>query len=765
MIDAQTPGHASLDTIIRRLREGRYVVPDFQREFEWNPWDVQSLMRSIFLDYYIGSLLLWKGTPKNFDTLACESIYGFEGDQSDATHIVLDGQQRLTAMHYAFLAPDEPLPNRANRAFYYIFVDKFMDGDHDEAFQYDWSTKRFLRLLEDDEAQYREHVFPLRLLGAGIFSLSNWLQGYASYWKSKAGSLREGAANNGESDVDIPRGDESELDRVSVAEHHAENAREFAAHVEKVVSQYQVSYIELDREIGVEKVCDIFTQINSTGVRLDVFDLMNALLKPKGLQLKHMWREAAQRLEFVETSKMNVYVLQVMSILRQAYCSPKYLYFLLPKTEKPIRRADGSRTTDVLIKSEADFEQRWQNAVDALERAIKLLRHPQMFGAVSARFLPYPSILPVFAALQEYARKSPEGIRMVAQRKIRHWYWASVFTNRYSGAVESTSARDFLALRAWIQDDEAKPALIDEFASRFSDLDFSTERRRGTSIYNGVFNLLVLRGARDWANDTIPVPEELDDHHIVPASWGREHLDGDLIHTVLNRTPLSAESNRRIIRDRLPNTYLRDMIDEVGEERADAILASHLISPAARDILLRDPFTQDDFVAFIEERERTIKEAIYGTLIQEKAELSPSLRQLDDDIEAVELRLRALVTSQLDNSLDELPHHVRTKIDDRVASALKKQPGIDGEQYASLSRALEHADLRELQDAITNKALWSRFEPFFRSKQQLAIRFNQLAELRNTIRHSRALTNVTRKEGEAAIDWFSTVLPRTTATE
>ncbi len=40
------------------LREGRYVVPDFQREFEWQPWDIRDLVRSIFLDYFIGSLLL-----------------------------------------------------------------------------------------------------------------------------------------------------------------------------------------------------------------------------------------------------------------------------------------------------------------------------------------------------------------------------------------------------------------------------------------------------------------------------------------------------------------------------------------------------------------------------------------------------------------------------------------------------------------------------------------------------------------------------------
>ncbi len=105
MRDAQKPDHVSLNTLIARLREGRYVIPDFQREFEWQPWDIRDLMRSIFLDYYIGSLLLWKGNQRNFKTLACEPVYGYTGD-GKPEHIVLDGQQRLTAMYYTFLAPD-----------------------------------------------------------------------------------------------------------------------------------------------------------------------------------------------------------------------------------------------------------------------------------------------------------------------------------------------------------------------------------------------------------------------------------------------------------------------------------------------------------------------------------------------------------------------------------------------------------------------------------------------------------------------------------
>jgi uncharacterized protein with ParB-like and HNH nuclease domain len=117
MKDAQKPDHVSLNTLIGRLREGRFVIPNFQREFEWKPWDIRELMRSIFLDYYIGSLLLWKGKSENFTALSCEPVYGANGNAAPE-YIVLDGQQRLTAIYYAFLIPNVALPNRSNRYFF-----------------------------------------------------------------------------------------------------------------------------------------------------------------------------------------------------------------------------------------------------------------------------------------------------------------------------------------------------------------------------------------------------------------------------------------------------------------------------------------------------------------------------------------------------------------------------------------------------------------------------------------------------------------------
>jgi len=612
MKDAQKPDHVSLSTLISRLKEGRFVIPDFQREFEWKPQDIRDLMRSIFLDYYIGSLLVWKGKNENFDALACEPIYGYNSGNGSPEHIVLDGQQRLTAMYYTFLAPEAPAPNRANRYLYFIQVQRFMEEAYDEAFEYDW-TRSGVNLLADTTAQFENHMFPLSVVGQGGWELPNWVQGYEAYWREK----ETGAQDSGDGPA------------AEGAGRHADDAKAFGEHLKGITEQYQIAYIELDRDLALDKVCDIFTQVNSKGIRLDVFDLINALIKPKGLQLKHMWREAAPQLDFVDTERMNVYILQVMSILRQAYCSPKYLYYLLPGQEKTVREPDGSLRKQVLVADPAQFEALWSKAVAAIRKAINLLRHPQEFGAISSAYLPYVSILPAFAALQVQATALPPNRQLDAQRKIRHWYWASVFTNRYSGSVESTASRDFLDITSWFTDDAKEPALLAEFRTRFRALELRKEVKRGTSVYNGIFNLLVLRGARDWMTGNVPQYGDLDDHHIVPKDWGRSQEGlGTSIDTILNRTPLTADTNRNVISSRLPNAYLPELVAENGEAMVRGTLESHLISPAAFDILLRDPFTLDDFEAFLAERQRTVQDAIEDLLVKERLDLPPQLREL-----------------------------------------------------------------------------------------------------------------------------------------
>ena len=728
MKHAQKPDHVSLGTLLQRIREGQYVIPDFQREFEWKPSDIRELMASIFQDYFIGSLLLWRGTKENFSNLSCEPIYGHSGE-GNPVQIVLDGQQRLTAMNYAFHAPQMPPPSRSNRFVFSIDVERFMAGDFENAFRQDWGENWCERILTDSDLQYGNHWFPLAIIGKGGFEIFKWAEGYKEYW-----SKREG---------------EDEL-----ASAHAENGIKFIEQVRELIEQYQISYVELDRDLPIDKVCDIFTQINSKGVRLDAFDLLNALLKPKDIQLKHLYREVPDRLSFAEAERMNIYVLQVMSILVQEYCSPKYLYYLVPGVARTFRDADGKRRDEVLVVDEKDFETRWNAAVSALEKAQSLLRHPQEFGVTSPRFLPYPSILPAFAAINSRISALPGERQLQARRKLNHWYWASIFTNRYSSSVETRSTRDFIDLNTWFDDDAAAPVVIADFNNQFRHLDLEKETRSSSSIYRAIFNLFVIGGARDWLSGTFPGANEIDDHHIVPAAWGKANGLGKLIDTVLNRAPLSSETNRHWINDKLPNSYLPKLMESSGEQAVRANLETHFISSQAFDILLRDPFTKEDFEAFIAERKRTILGAIENLLVKERLDLSPSLRELDQEIEATELRLREIVAAAIDTNDLIMPEHIAAKVRDRIQKDRRKGLLTVSDENISTIEELQYCDLRELEDLIVSKPTWPIFACRFDSKEQLIARFAQLAELRNAIRHTRSVSQLAQKDGEAALMWF-----------
>lgn len=723
MKDAQKPDHVSLNTLVERLKEGRFVIPDFQRDFEWEPWDISALMRSIFLDYYIGSLLLWKGKNENFSALSCDPIYAFVGESESREHIVLDGQQRLTAMYYAFVAPEAPAPRRSNRFLYFIDIDKLMNEAFDEAFFYDWTNKGE-RILKKPEKQFEKHIFPLALIGKGGWTLPNWFQAYEKYW--------------------FDRGNDKFVNY----------AKNFGEQVNSIIHQYQIAFIELDRDLELDKVCDIFTQINSRGIRLDIFDLINALIRPKGLQLRHMWKQASRKLNFVDTNRMNVYILQVMSIIKQAYCSPKYLYYLLPGQEKRVRSGDGSLRKEILIEDTDEFETLWDEAVQAIKSTIDLLKDPREFGAVASQFLPYVSILPALSSLLIEANKLEPAKRFKAMQKIKHWYWASVFTNRYSGSVESTSARDFLALKLWFENDDQVPDLMDEFNDRFIGLDFHRETRRGSSTYNGVFNIIILEGAKDWITGKAPHFEDIDDHHIIPKDWARENYPSNNIDSILNRTPLSSETNRKIIYDRLPNEYLPELRESYGEETLLSMLSTHLISPAAYQILLHDPFFPEDYDSFLDERQKTIKEKIASLFSHVELDLSPTLNKLNEEIEEIELDLRDLIKELLHNDASEIPQHIIRSVDSRIETYIRNTPGKSEEDFLNLSEKLQFFDLRDLEQTIVNKSLWRMFEHVFTNKEMLGMRFTQLSNLRNSNRHSRFVDDITLNDGKAAISWF-----------
>ncbi len=581
----ETPDKMHLANILSELGKGSFNIPDFQREFEWQPGDIVELIKSIFMDYYIGTLLLWKAGDKNIEALSCEAVYGYEGKEKPQ-HIVLDGQQRLTALYYSIFSPDAVYPGRKNKCYFFIKVDKLLEENYDEAFSYEWGTKKIREIVENTDLQFKNKILPLGAI-RDPWKFLEWVEGYKTYW-----------SENGN-----PEEAKSESERIGEI-------------VKDLHNNYYISYIELDREISVSKVCDIFAKINSKGVPLSIFDLLNAMLRPYEIKLKEKWRKDSDELLYTDATKMKIYVLQVMSILKQSYCSPRYLYFLVPNAKKPIRNLDGSKEQVVLIEDSREFIEKWDEAIGAIKKAISILKNPRDFGAISAKFMPYPSIIPALSAVKRYVEISDLEDKVTINEKIKKWYWASIFTKNYSSSVESQSAKDFNILKKWFKDDKMIPEVIIQFENDYKNLDLKNEKKQGSAIYNAIFNLLVLRGASDWSSFDLPEYSSLDDHHIVPASWGKNKV-GDDINSILNKTPLSAETNRHVINSQMPSGYIKDMFASNNEEKVYELLESHLISKKAVDILLREDFRESDYYEFIEERKSAIIDAIGQLMIGE----------------------------------------------------------------------------------------------------------------------------------------------------
>ena len=102
---------------------------------------------------------------------------------------------------------------------------------YDEAFNYDWLTRRWSKIVNNRELQYRDHIFPLSVIGAGGWDLPNWVQGYEQYWKDRVRESQEAGNTQGRED----------------AERHAENARVFGEHLRGITEQYQISYTNWTR--------------------------------------------------------------------------------------------------------------------------------------------------------------------------------------------------------------------------------------------------------------------------------------------------------------------------------------------------------------------------------------------------------------------------------------------------------------------------------------------------------------------------------------
>ena len=102
----ESVGQKPLRDLLNEIHTGSARLPDFQRDFVWDPNATISLILSIAQNFPAGSILRVLDGQQSFETRA----FAGAPDLKTKHHVlVLDGQQRLTSLYQAFYGVGEYL--------------------------------------------------------------------------------------------------------------------------------------------------------------------------------------------------------------------------------------------------------------------------------------------------------------------------------------------------------------------------------------------------------------------------------------------------------------------------------------------------------------------------------------------------------------------------------------------------------------------------------------------------------------------------------
>ena len=380
----------ALKDLLAEIHNRSTALPDFQRDFVWEPGATQELIVSIASNYPAGSILRVRDAKRVFAAREFEGAPRLNGAKH--TFLVLDGQQRLTSLYQAFYGVGEHR--------YFLDLGQLVAGvDFEEAIFHVRATTKWAKAREDFSIQADELLLPLSVLKGGAGGFGQWGRKVARQLADKERIKLEDA-----------------LDGIEEKWIH-------------VIDDYHFPVVTLSDRTEPDALCTIFETLNRTGVKLSVFELLTARFWPQSINLRAMWEQA----------------LADHSVIGDFEVDP---YYVLQGISLASRRAPSCKRSDVLNLAPTDINEWWDKVVLGLTTGLEILRDD--CKVMLPKWVPYQTMLPPLAAVLARAG-SPKTAEAGAQReKLKRWFWCAVFGQVYESAPNSKSAKDVIEILTWL---------------------------------------------------------------------------------------------------------------------------------------------------------------------------------------------------------------------------------------------------------------------------------------------------------------------------
>lgn len=563
----------SLFNLLCSVKQGKIQLPDFQRSWIWTDKQVRRLLCNVSLTSPIGSVMLLKlhGPQIIFKPRLLEGVTS--NHSSSPELLVIDGQQRLTALFQALLL-EEPIITKNTRTktvtnrWYYISISESLNNPNIERLDtiFGLSKSKILRTATGEifdysslDSEFEAGIFPLNCM----FNFSEWRECYSRYWNYNSAKLET-------------------FDR-------------FESEVIKSFEHYQVPIIELCSDVSREAACQVFEDVNTTGKALTCFDLVTTVYAKENFSLREEWTKRNEQLQKkpllrrVSSSDFLRAVTLVTTYLRQAQAWDEGI----AGDQLP---AINCKYRDILDLNLTEYRVLAELVIQGFEEAARLL-HSQKF--CDAQELPHTLQLVTLAALCTVIGKQ---IRLDHVRgKLIRWFWCGIFGEWYSGVATANASRDLIEVLDWVYGGES-PSIFKETQTSFTDLFKANQQSR--ALHKSLSILILFNGALDFCTgeaitDTKYFQEQVDSHHIFPKAWCQSRgINSKLYNCIINKTPISKKTNQEL-GSRAPSVYLKKLEQSgLSRQRLDEILRSHLIEP--------ETLWADDFHSFLNLREKLL---------------------------------------------------------------------------------------------------------------------------------------------------------------
>lgn len=552
----------ALKELLAEIHGRTTVLPDFQRDFVWEPGATQELVVSIANNYPAGSILRVRDAKRVFAAREFEGAPPLNGARH--TFLVLDGQQRLTSLYQAFYGVGEHR--------YFLDLNKLLEGaDFEEAIFHARAATKWTKAREAFALQAKELLLPLSVLKGGAGGFGQW-------------SRRTARGLSDERRVAL----EDALDEIEEK-------------WIKIIDDYHFPVVTLSDKTEPDALCTIFETLNRTGVKLSVFELLTARFWPQNINLRDLWQAALQAHPIIEDFEVDpYYVLQGISLAS--------------------RKAPSCKRGDVLNLAATDIAEWWDIVVQGLAHGLTILRDD--CKVVLPKWLPYQTMLAPLAAVVAKSGNPKTAEAGVRREKLKRWFWCAVFGQAYESAPNSQSAKDVTEIGAWLAGGEPPDSVN---SVRFDPKALRDVTPRQRSIYRGTICLILGTGtgARDFHTQSVitgklMTEEGIDDHHVFPDDFLVKQKKIALSRArdcILNRTLIDRTTNQ-MISNRPPSDYLAEIQSTAGFP-FEEVLASHCL-PTGKDA----PFWTDDYDRFLDWRQNRLWQEIKRvTGITEAADL------------------------------------------------------------------------------------------------------------------------------------------------